>query len=139
LLTYLSLFLVALAAASFLPFYSELLLGALVTEGYNPFWLWFWATLGNTAGSVVNYLIATYLLHFQDRRWFPVSKKQLESAQRWFNRFGKWSLLFAWAPIGGDALTFAAGILKVRWPIFLALVATGKGLRYAVFIAILLP
>jgi len=82
-----------------------------------------------------------YLLRFQDRRWFYFSKQQIDSAQVWFRRYGFWSLLFAWIPIGGDALTLIAGILRVRLWLFLLLVATGKTLRYAalVYLANWLP
>jgi membrane protein YqaA with SNARE-associated domain len=41
------------------------------------------------------------------------------------------SLLFAWLPLVGDPLTFAAGMLRVRFAPFIALVAIGKGGRYA--------
>ncbi|CAN0596190.1 unnamed protein product, partial [Ectocarpus sp. 12 AP-2014] len=51
---YLTLFLTAFAAATLLPAYSEVLLGTLVTQGYSLWWLWVWATAGNTLGSVVN-------------------------------------------------------------------------------------
>ena len=33
-------------------------------------------------------------------------------------------------PVGGDALTLIAGIMKVRLWLFLLLVGTGKALRY---------
>ena len=131
---YLTLFGIAFAAASFLPFYSELYLAALLSQDYNPLSLWLYATAGNTLGALVNYGLAHYALHFQDRRWFPVKPHQLESSQRWFNRFGKWSLLMAWAPVGGDALTFIAGLMRVNIGLFLLLVGIGKGARYAVFI-----
>ncbi|MGB5467154.1 MAG: YqaA family protein, partial [Sedimenticolaceae bacterium] len=97
----------------------------------DPFELVLVATLGNTLGAVVNWALGLYLLHFQDRRWFYFSRKQIENAQRWFQRFGFWSLLLAWAPIFGDALTLIAGIMKVRLGLFLLLVGTGKALRYA--------
>ena len=45
-----------------------------------------------------------------------------------------WSLLFAWLPVGGDALTFIAGVMRVRFVLFLVLVALGKGARYALII-----
>ena len=48
--------------------------------------------------------------------------RQIEKAQRWFQRFGFWSLLLAWAPIFGDALTLIAGIMRVRLGLFLLLV-----------------
>jgi membrane protein YqaA with SNARE-associated domain len=51
-------------------------------------------------------------------------------AARWFSRYGIWSLLFAWLPIVGDALTVIAGALKVNIYPFAALVAIGKATRY---------
>jgi len=127
---YLLLFGSAFLAATILPFYSEVVLFALLNEGYTPFTVILVATLGNTLGAVMNWLIGRYLLHFQDRRWFYFSRTQIDKAQRWFQRYGFWSLLLAWAPVGGDALTLIAGIMKVRLWIFLLLVGTGKALRY---------
>jgi len=42
--------------------------------------------------------------------------------------------LFAWLPVGGDALTFVAGIMRVRLWVLLLLCGIGKGLRYGVVI-----
>lgn len=47
-----------------------------------------------------------------------------------FNRYSLWSLLFAWVPLGGDALTLIAGVMKVPLRLFLLLVGAGKFLRY---------
>lgn len=127
---YLLLFGSAFLAATILPFYSEVVLFALLREGIDPLPLVMVATLGNTLGAVVNWLLGRYLLHFQDRRWFYFRRAQIDKAQRWFQRYGFWSLLFAWAPVGGDALTLIAGIMKVRLWLFLLLVGTGKALRY---------
>lgn len=128
--SYLLLFASAFLAATILPFYSEVILFALLREGGDPFSLLVVATLGNTLGAVVNWFLGLYLLHFQDRRWFYFSKAQIEKAQRWYQRYGFWSLLFAWLPIGGDALTLIAGIMRVRLWLFLVLVGSGKALRY---------
>ena len=127
---YLLLFASAFLAATILPFYSEVVLFTLLREGGDPVALVAVATLGNTLGAVVNWALGRYLLHFQDRRWFYFSGQQIEKAQRWYGRYGFWSLLFAWLPIGGDALTLIAGIMKVRLWLFLLLVGSGKGLRY---------
>ncbi|GAA3587244.1 YqaA family protein [Marinobacter xestospongiae] len=131
-MAYLSLFVTAFVAATILPAYSEILLGGLVLEGYSVFWLWFWATAGNTLGSVVNGMIGRQVDRFKHRRWFPFSQKQLHRARQRFNRYGQWSLLFGWLPIGGDALTLIGGIMRVPWLNFVTLVAIGKGARYAV-------
>lgn len=127
---YLLLFSAAFLAATILPFYSEVILFTLLRNGGDPFWLVVTATLGNTAGSVVNWLLGIYLLQFRERRWFYFSQKQIEKAQRWFQRYGFWTLLLAWMPLGGDVLTLVAGIMRVPLWLFLLLVAAGKGLRY---------
>lgn len=131
-MAYLTLFFAAFAAATLIPAYSEILLGGLVTQGYSVFWLWFWATLGNTLGSVVNGFIGRQVERFKKKRWFPISDKQLEYAQKRFNQYGQWSLLLGWLPIGGDALTLIGGIMRVPWLNFVVLVAIGKGFRYAI-------
>jgi len=138
---YLLLFGAAFLAATLLPFYSEVLLFALLLEGGDPVVLVSIATLGNTLGAAVNWMLGRYLLRFQDRKWFYFSEAQIESGQRWFQRYGVWSLLLAWLPIGGDVLTLIAGIMRVRIGIFLILVGLGKGLRYVfvVFVADWMP
>ncbi len=128
--SYLILFTSAFLAATILPFYSEVVLFALLRAGEDPWLLVFVASLGNTLGAVVNWFLGRYLLHYQDRKWFYFKPEQLQRAQDWFSRYGYWSLLLAWLPIGGDALTFIAGILKVRLSIFLILVGAGKTARY---------
>ena len=137
-MAYLTLFLTAFAAATLLPAYSEVLLGTLITQGYSWWWLWFWATLGNTLGSVVNGVIGRQVDRFKHKRWFPISESQLEKARTRFNRYGQWSLLLGWLPLGGDALTLVGGIMRVPWLNFVILVAIGKGLRYGLVIWLVL-
>lgn len=129
-MAYLTLFLTAFAAATLLPAYSEVMLGAMVTQDYSLWWLWFWATAGNTLGSVVNGVIGRQVDRFKDKRWFPVTEQQLEKARDRFNRYGQWSLLLGWMPLGGDALTLIGGVMRVPWLNFVVLVAIGKGVRY---------
>ena len=130
-MAYLVLFASAFLAATFFPFYSEVVLFTMARQGEPAAPLIAVATLGNTLGSVVNWGLGLYILRFQHRRWFYFTPQQIESAQRGFQRWGVWSLLFAWLPVGGDALTLIAGVMKVRLPLFLLLVGLGKGLRYA--------
>ena len=137
--SYLLLFATAFGAATILPFYSEVLLIAQVRQGLDPGSLWLAATAGNTLGAVVNWLIGWHLTHYADRRWFPIKPHNLARGQRWFQKYGSWTLLLSWAPFGGDALTFVAGMMRVRWWIFLLLVGLGKGARYALVIWASLP
>ncbi len=134
---YLGLFFSAFLAATVVPAYSEILFAGLAAAGHDPLALWAWASAGNTLGSAVNWLLGRYLLHFQDRRWFPFKPDSLGMAQRWFQKFGFWSLLLAWMPIGGDALTFIAGIMRVRFDLFLLLTFIGKATRYAILLGVL--
>lgn len=133
---FVSLFLVSFLAATVLPAYSEVVFAGLLAAGHDPALLWLWATAGNTLGSAVNWVIGRYLLHFQNRRWFPVQTDALQRSQRWFQRYGVWSLLMAWAPMGGDALTLVAGIMRVRFDVFIVLTGIGKGARYAVLLGL---
>ena len=129
---WLALFGSAFLAATLVPFYSELILFAMARQGESAGLLVLVATAGNTLGAVVNWILGRYLVHFQNRRWFPCKPDQLKRSQDWFQRYGVWSLLLAWLPIGGDGLTFIAGMMRVRLGIFLVLVGLGKMARYVV-------
>jgi len=133
-LAYFSLFCSGLLAATLFPASSEVLLLALLQQGYNPLWLFIAATAGNTLGSCVNWYLGLKLLNFQHKSWFPFSDATLGRAQQQFQRFGSWSLLFAWLPVVGDPLTLVAGVLKVRFTLFWVLVLVGKAARYAILI-----
>lgn len=138
-MTYISMFLSALSSATLLPGSSEVLLSSLVVSGSSVITLlWAAATIGNVLGSCVNYWLGMHIMNYQDRRWFPVSQGQIEKAQKTFDRYGVYSLLFAWLPIVGDPLTVVGGIFKVRLATFIVLVTIGKGLRYGLVVALAL-
>ncbi len=127
---FLALFAVAFLAATLLPLSSEVLLLALLHQGYPAVALVLVATLGNVLGSCLNWWLGLFILRFRQRRWFWFSEAQIERAQGWFNRYGYWSLLLAWVPVIGDPLTLFAGVMRVRLAAFLPLVIAGKLLRY---------
>lgn len=133
-LAYLALFGSGFIAATLFPASSELLLLGLAKQGYSPFWLWLAASSGNTLGSCVNWWLGGQVRRFAHRRWFPFSAASLQRAERFFQRFGYLSLLLAWLPIIGDPLTLVAGMLRVRFSVFLILVALGKAGRYALLL-----
>jgi len=127
---WLSLFISAFLAATLLPLGSEALLIALLHDGHTVFWLWMVASVGNTLGSCCNWFIGREVLRFQGKRWFPFKPSQIVAAQTRFHRYGEWSLLLAWLPLVGDPLTLVAGVMRVRFWLFLGLVFVGKGVRY---------
>ena len=131
-LAYFSLFAIAFFAATLLPLSSEVLFGALLAQEYSLAALLFWATLGNTLGACVNWWLGTLLRNnytrLENYRWVQIKGKDIERAGVWFNRYGKWSLLLAWAPVLGDALTVFAGVARVPfWQ--LAMLAGSRKIR----------
>jgi membrane protein YqaA with SNARE-associated domain len=131
-----ALFVAAFAAATILPFQSELVLVGLLAAGRgDPILLLIVGTIGNTAGSAVNWALGRGIDIVRNWRWLQVTREAYERAARVFRRYGVWSLLFAWLPFIGDALTVVAGAARVPFGRFVTLVAIGKAAGYAAIIA----
>lgn len=129
------LFSAAFLAATLLPAQSELVLAGMALRGVEPIaLLWAVATCGNLLGSCVNWALGRFMLHYADRRWFPVKPAHLAKAQAWYGRFGRWSLLASWVPIVGDPLTLVAGVMREPFWRFVLIVALAKGGRYALLL-----
>ena len=138
-MAYVGLFLLTLGAATLLPLQSEAGLVALLLTGeYKVAALLLAAIAGNTLGSSLNWWLGRELVRFQSRRWFPVSPAQLLRAQGWYQRYGRWSLLFSWLPLVGDPLTLVAGVMREPFVRFLLLVLVAKSGRYLVLAALVL-
>jgi membrane protein YqaA with SNARE-associated domain len=130
---YAGLFMVALGAASILPMQSEpVLVGLLLLADHQVWLLVAVASLGNTLGSCINWVLGRGVERFRERRWFPVKPPTLARAEGWYKRWGRWSLLMSWAPIVGDPLTVIAGVLREPFWTFVLLVAVAKTARYIV-------
>jgi len=128
---YTGLFAVAFLAATILPAQSELgLAGLILSDDYSVPMLIAVASIGNTLGAVVNWLLGRYINRFQGKKWFPASPAQMEKATGWYHKYGRWSLLMSWVPIIGDPLTLAAGVLREPFWSFFVLVAIAKTTRY---------
>ena len=127
----LGLFVAAFGAATVLPFQSEVVFVSLqLAGGIPPVTLVVVASIGNILGAVVNYALGAGIERFRHRRWFPVTEAQLDRAQRWYARWGAWTLLLSWAPFG-DAFTVIAGTMRLPVWIFVLLVSLAKTGRYA--------
>lgn len=127
------LYLAAFTAATLIPAQSEAVLIALILNSVHPVWLLLVvATVGNVLGSAVNWALGRFVIRFADRRWFPVSRHQMDRATGWYVRWGHWSLLGAWLPVVGDPLTLAAGLMREPFWRFALIVTLAKGGRYLV-------
>jgi membrane protein YqaA with SNARE-associated domain len=135
-ITHASLFAVAFLAATLLPVQSEAVLAGLLGISEEP-WISLLAvaTVGNTLGAVMNWVLGRGLERYQNRRWFPVKPAQLEKAKIHYLRWGRWCLFFSWVPLVGDAFTVLAGVLRERLWVFVVVVGLGKLARYLVVAA----
>ncbi|WP_331776087.1 YqaA family protein [Sulfurospirillum sp. 1612] len=88
------------------------------------------ATLGNTLGSCINYLLGRYLSELAISKSY-FNHKSVQKAKNIFNRYGFISLLFSWMPIIGDPITFVAGLFRYSWMKFVLFVTVAKCLRYS--------
>ena len=125
------LFVISLLAATILPLSSEIVLTTmLLTNLFEKNMLLIIASSGNILGSIFNWYLGKKIIIFQDRKWFPVSQDKLKQSQKYFKKYGLWSLLLAWVPVIGDPLTLLAGVLNIRFSIFFILVSISKISRY---------
>lgn len=139
LVIYAGLFLTAFGAATILPLQSEWVVVGLLLDG-NHRWelIVLVAGFGNILGSIVNWLLGRFFVRFQDKRWFPASRRSMAQAEDWYRRYGKASLLLSWVPIIGDPLTVVAGVLREPFWSFTVLVGIAKLGRYLTLTAITL-
>lgn len=128
---YLSLFISAFAAATILPAQSEALLAYQVSISPDAVvQLIAVATLGNVLGATFNWWLGRLTENLRAKKWFPVNEKQLQKAERFYGRYGRYSLLLSWVPIIGDPITIVAGILREPLLSFVLLVTIAKCARY---------
>lgn len=129
---YTPLFILSFLASTLLPIGSEWLLVLMLTQGYLPVPVVAVATAGNTLGACTNWLVGRYGGGWIMERLFKISDTQRERAENWYRKYGTASILLSWLPFIGDPLCLVAGLLGIRFPLFLALAGTGKLLRYII-------
>lgn len=124
-----AVFVASFLAATLLPGGSELVFAGFVAlhPGLWPAALAL-ATLGNTAGGMSSYALG---------RLAP--RKEVTAQLDWVRRWGPATLGLAWAPLVGDALCLAAGVLRLDWRACLLWMAAGKALRYTALVLLMPP
>ena len=130
---YIGLFFAAFLAATILPLSSEAVLYFSIQQS-GDWWIpVLIASLGNILGSVINYWLGYKGSNFLLKKLLRMDTNSIRKATNRFQRYGVYSLLFAWVPVIGDPLTVAAGLFKTRFILFLLLVSIGKSSRYLLF------
>ena len=130
-MSYLAVFLSAFVAATLLPAQSEAVLSFYILSApQTVFALILVATVGNVLGSVVNWVVGFYATRFQNRKWFPATPSQMRRAEKFYRKYGRYSLLLSWVPFIGDPITVIAGVLREPIFSFLLLVTIAKSARY---------
>jgi membrane protein YqaA with SNARE-associated domain len=126
-----ALFLLSFLASTLIPLGSEWLLVALLLKGFDPAALVATASVGNFLGACTSYWIGILGSRLIEEKLLRMDSAGRERAERFFARFGSWSLLFSWLPVVGDPLCLVAGALRVGFARFALLVMAGKVARYA--------
>ncbi len=134
-----ALFLLSFLASTLLPLGSEWLLAALLLQGGDPVAAVLLATLGNTLGALTTYGVGLWGGPLLTEKFLRIDAAARQRAERFYRRFGEWSLLLSWLPVIGDPLCLAGGLLRIGVGRFLLLVAAGKLFRYTVIAWAALP
>jgi membrane protein YqaA with SNARE-associated domain len=131
-----TLFVVAFVSATLVPVGSEPALFGLLKLNPDLFWpAVAVATLGNTAGGIVDWWMGLGARRVADR--LAPSRVQLK-AMEVLLRFGPKGCLLSWLPVVGDPLCAVAGWLRLPfWPCA-GYMLVGKALRYVGITAALL-
>jgi membrane protein YqaA with SNARE-associated domain len=127
---YPALFLLSFLASTLIPLGSEWLLVALVLNGLAPLPVVLVASGGNFLGACTSYGIGVYGSAYLTAKILRMDERDCAKAERFFARYGSWSLLLSWLPVIGDPLCLVAGMMRVAFSRFALLVLTGKVARY---------
>jgi membrane protein DedA with SNARE-associated domain len=131
---YAGIFSLMLLESSSLPVPSEVILpfaGYLVSSGVLNFWMVVVvSTIAGLAGSLIDYYIglkgmAFLMKHVPDSK-FPLNRQRLETATRWFNKYGT-EIIFLGRLVPGfrTLISFPAGAAKMSMPKFVGYTLSG--------------
>jgi membrane protein YqaA with SNARE-associated domain len=133
---YMGLFVFSFIAATLIAAPSDALAIAMPQFGYNPIWVVVVASLGGFFGNLLNYFIGKYGSDFLFARFgnFDEDSQWMKRAERFYQRYGVWTLLLSGTPFIGDPLTTVAGAFEVRLWAFCTLVLVGKVVKFVLLL-----
>lgn len=124
------LFLGCALSATIIPFASEALLTGALLLGYNVWVVVIVATLGNTLGGMVSFLLGWLCKWEWLEKYLKVDRAKLEKIRLKVTRYGYPAALFAWLPVVGDLIAIAMGLLRLNPWLTAILMFIGKFARY---------
>lgn len=127
---YLGLFISALLAGSIVPFSSELVMGALVAMGLEPWLCVLAATLGNTLGGLTCYWLGRLGRIDWIEKYLGVKREKVERVQRFLQGRGALMAFFAFLPFVGEAIAVALGFMRSNLWLTTVSMFAGKLARY---------
>jgi membrane protein YqaA with SNARE-associated domain len=131
----LGLFLAAFLAATLVPLSSEAALVAALAVGMPVAEALVAASLGNSLACLVNYGLGRFFRERAQPRTEASRPGRL--ALRWMERWGPWSLVLTPLPVVGDPVTVVAGLARVSFRLFVAVVIPLRVGRYALIAGLL--
>ena len=124
------LFLGCMLSATVVPFASEALLAGALLMGYGKWAVTLVASLGNTTGGMISYLMGWLCKWEWLEKYFRVKREKLERMRDRVSKYGAWAALLTWLPFVGDLIAIAMGLMRVNpwWTLLLMFI--GKLARY---------
>lgn len=130
---YWGLFLASFAAATVMPFSSDVIFVGVLMAGGDPILCFISATMGNWLGGLTSFGLGWLGKTEWLERWFRVKPERVAKQKRLVDKWGPILALFSWVPIVGDLFAIALGFYKARpWRCCFWLLV-GKALRYLVW------
>lgn len=126
----LALFFSAFLAATIVPFSSEVVFLAALTNDMPFLNAMFFASSGNILAIILNYWFGYWL--------YDKTKDKLKSSKsgQWSldygHKYGYFILFFSWLPVIGDPLTLVAGVLRLNFIWFVVIAGSLRIARYYV-------
>lgn len=129
------LFILCFAAATILPFSSEIAFSTAIALGWPISAVLITASLGNVLGASTNYLLGYY---FSTKMHNKLTNEHFgRKVLQWSERYGNRLIWLNALPLIGDPVTILAGIAKQSWQSFGLIVFGSRIARYVLLLYII--
>lgn len=123
----------AFLAGTIIPFSSEVVMAALLaTSSMDPFLTVLSGTIGNVAGSMVNYWIGTIGNMKIINKYLGIKEERIQKTQKFLEGKGAWMGVLSFLPVVGEAISIVLGIMRANPTIVLISTFLGKFGRYLI-------